>query len=229
MMMTYLFVYGLLTVANLMLYNIIENSTFLKTPGVVGVLTPRYRAVNIVKSFVLLLCSVPCLYIMFDIVYFGTLPVEMTHVAGAIYASLDMSALIYNPYNHISTNVHHVAVQAMYYYCLYHNWDSNTLSKPIVVYASFSAWAYLVNGRLAIRQIKMNSLLRTVIALVALTVYSLCCLSNWSFQVYLLLNNSYDYTVVYISCLGFIIYDDLKLLRYLYTSGVVNKVYKKLA
>jgi len=75
----------------------------------------------------------------------------------------------------------------------------------------------------------MNSVLRTAIALVALTVYTLCCLSNWSFQVYFLLNNSYDYTILYMSCLGFIVYDDLKLLRYLYTSGVVNKVYKKLA
>ena len=227
--MTYLFVYGLLTVANIMLYNVIEKSSFLKTPGVGGVLTPKYRAVNIAKSFVLLLCSVPCLYIMSDIVYLKTVPVEMTHVAGAIYASLDMSALIYNPYNHISTNVHHVVVQIMYYYCLYHNWDSDTLSKPIVVYASFSAWAYLVNGRLAIRQMKMNSFLRTAIALVALTVYSLCCLSNWSFQTYLLLNNSYDYTLLYVTCLGFIVYDDLKLLRYLYTSGVVNKVCTKIA
>ena len=229
MILTYVFLYGLLTVANIMLYSIIEKSSFLKSSNIKGVLTPKYRAVNIAKSFVLLLCSVPCVYVMFDIVYLGTVPVEMTHIAGAIYASLDMSALIYNPYNHISTNVHHVVVQIMYYYCLYHNWDSSTLSKPIVVYASFSAWAYLVNGRLAIRQIKMNSLLRTMIALVALVVYTLCCLSNWSFQIYLLLNNSYDYTVLYITCLSFIIYDDIKLLQYLYTSGVVNKVYKKLA
>lgn len=172
----------------------------------------KYKQVNYVKGVVLGVFSPYTLYMLYSLLFFNKVPYFVS-IFGALYASLDMSSTLYNyKYNHISTNVHHLCVQFLYYYCLYLDWDINTLCYPIIIYASFSALAFLVNYRLAIRGFKNNY--EKIINSISLYIYLISCVFNWSIQYYLLIKMN-NINIIYTIILLFIIYDDIYLIRYL--------------
>ena len=187
-------------------------------PNSSSLVTKEYRIVNVVKSSVLGIISPASTYILYQCFTYPYQPSNyFLHVFGATYASLDMSAIIYNPYNHVSTNVHHVLVQMLYGYCYYTNFSMDSLSKPVAVYAIFSAYSYLVNYRLAIRF--MNLSYERLVNKLSLYIYTSCCAVNWGLQLYLLALETKDVYIisklVYLSLLFFIISDDIFLIKFL--------------
>ena len=76
------------------------------------ILTVKYRIVNFVKSALLGVLCVPTFYLLNSVLFYpDTVNYYQVSVFAALYASVDMAALVYNSKNHISTNVHHITVQ----------------------------------------------------------------------------------------------------------------------
>ena len=216
MLLTYGTTYILFTFLNIFIYYFLSKYEVFNNNNT-AILTKKYRVVNITKSFLLAIASIPGGYIIYSILYLGTIPNEVTNIVAILYCSLDLSAILYNPYNHISTNIHHIVVQFLYYYGLYYEWDDNTLCKPIVVYAIFSCFAYSVNGRLAIRRMRFNKEIYSLITKTSFVIYIICCICNWTIQAKFLLTENYGNQVyIYMFLLSIIIYDDIFLLKYLY-------------
>ena len=121
-----------------------------------------------------------------------------------------------------NTLYHHTIVNILFIYGLTNGMDENSLSKLIVVYATFSALAFLVNFYLGFRVIYSNEKVLKIISTICLLIYSTCCIFNWSYQFYNLYWNSY-----YLSTYGYtgigsftiliiiIMYDDFILIKYL--------------
>ena len=182
------------------------------------ILNPFYRIVNIVKSITLGVFTLPAMYILINSEHFESY-ISLIQFLAAGYSSLDMSAIIFNRVCHVSTLVHHVLVQLLYYYGVYYEWRKDTLAYLIFVYATYSSAAYLVNGRLALRNFTLSKWRETLINDLALFCYVVTAVCNWSFQVYGLITFTLvDYwlwKIVYVCIVAMIIYDDIFLMKYL--------------
>jgi len=187
-------------------------------PHTSSIVTKEYRIVNTIKALTLGVISPGATFLLYQTL---TPPYEpniyLFYLFGATYASLDMSALAYNPNCHMSTTIHHVLVQFLYAYCYWVDFNMNTLAKGISIYAVFSCYAYLVNYRLAIRF--MNHKYENMINETSLAIYCLACLCNWTIQLYLLsfdMPESYIIEkVIYGGLIAMIVNDDVFLMKFL--------------
>ena len=183
------------------------------------VLNPFYRIVNTVKSVNLMFFTLPAFYILLDYENYDTYK-NYINILAAIYSSLDLSAMFFNRNSHISTMVHHTLVQILYYYGLYQDWNQDSIAYLIYIYACYSSAAYLVNGRLAIRQFYINENTEYMINDLSLVCYVIAALLNWTTQIYyLMFYTFYDHIAIkiaYVCVVFMIIYDDIFLMKYLY-------------
>ena len=184
------------------------------------ILSIRYIQVNYLKSLCLMFCSPVVLYSIYTIFYFEYIPYFFIVIMGAIYSSLDMSAIFYNPVCHRSTLIHHISVQFLYFYCVYFNWLFYSLASLITLYACFSTLSYLVNFRLSIRESKNPY--EQIINDLSLCIYGSNSILNWLVQIYYivyyfsLFNDHIIFKIFYIFNVMMIIYDDIFLMKYLY-------------
>lgn len=197
-------------------------------PRTSSIVTKEYRIVNTVKAVTLCVISPSATFILYQTLTPGIEPnINLLYIFGATYASLDMSALAYNPNSHMSTTIHHILVQCLYAYCYWVKFNLNTLAKGISVYAVFSCYAYMVNYRLAIRF--MNHKYENCINIMSLIIYCLACLSNWSIQLYLVfmdMPESYIIEkVIYMALIAMIMNDDVFLMKFL-AKSYPNKMLK---
>lgn len=182
----------------------------------------KYKQVNFLKSITLGFFFPLSLYVIYSLLILNKIPVFIS-LFGSLYASLDMSSTIYNfKDNHISTNIHHISVQLLFFYCLYYEWNIISLCKPIILYAAFSSLSFLVNYRLAIRGTINNE---KIINTICLYSYSLFSVINWIIQINLIIISdeikiSLHNKMLYIGILLFIIYDDLFLIKYLHKNKI---------
>lgn len=185
--------------------------------------TREYRIVNCVKATALTGLSVPGTKFLYLLAFYPQLlSTTMLNYIGAIYVATDLSAIAYNPSCHRSTFVHHIAVQFFYYYCYYWNFDmENVIVKGIGIYCILSAYAGIVNMRLAIRcPSEKYRAIEAMVNEVSLFVYITASVINWIVQSYLILNVNtiYYHTLtwmLYAGALGMTINDDLFLIKYL--------------
>lgn len=191
------------------------------------ILTKKYRIVNLAKSLLLGTISFNSLILLVNVVFF---PQDVDHtlveVFAGLYASIDMAALLYNTKNHPSTNIHHVIVQFLYFYIAFYDFAMINLVRPIVAYACYSVFAYLVNGRLSIRNLgftyekEVNDL--------SLLIYANTSFLNWMTQFYLIFFEtpelSFFYTkMVYLFLVFVIVSDDIFLMKYLNNYRIKNE------
>ena len=185
-----------------------------------SILNRKYRVVNFTKSTLLGVLSIPTFYLLLDVVLY---PEDVNHLIvrlfAALYTAIDMAALIYNSKNHISTNIHHIVVQFLYLYIYYYDFAMINLVRPIVTYACYSVFAYLVNGRLSIR--KLNLEYELIINNLSLVIYIIISILNWITQIYLLFFATPElpflYTkMIYTAVMLLIVSDDIFLMKYLY-------------
>jgi len=184
------------------------------------ILTRKYRIVNFSKSALLGILSVPTGYLLRDIIFYpNDVSYLIVYIFSALYTSIDMAALIYNPKNHISTNIHHTVVQLLYFYIYYYDFAMINLVRPIVAYACYSVFAYLVNGRLSIRNLDLDY--EREINNLSLEIYINTSIFNWITQFYLIFFATPElpflYTkMVYLVLVLVIVSDDIFLMKYLY-------------
>lgn len=188
-------------------------------PDSTDIVTRKYRIANGVKAGALAILCIPGTKLLYDLTYStGDNSWLLLNTVGSVYASTDAAALIYNPNCHQSTIIHHIVVQFFYYYCYFSDFNMEVgVSKGIAVYCVLSAYAYLVNLRLAIRFLKLGHI-EHVINEMSIFIYITSCMINWIVQSYFLLGGLQMMMlerVVYIGTLGMTINDDLFLIAFL--------------
>jgi hypothetical protein len=188
-------------------------------PHSTNIVTRKYRIANSVKSGALLILCIPGTQFLYNLTFYPNLNQWHTlNMVGAVYAATDASALIYNPQCHNSTLIHHLVVQLFYYYCYYMDFDMNYgVARGIGVYCILSAYAYLVNFRLAIRFLPYTEL-EYYINEASLFIYTTTCVLNWAIQSYFLfggLQMRIIERIVYMGALSMTINDDIFLIKFL--------------
>ena len=184
------------------------------------ILTKKYRIVNLAKSVLLGSLSFHTLFLLIDVIFFPQdVSYNTVEIFAGLYTSMDMAALIYNTKNHPSTNIHHITVQFLYFYIVYFDFAMINLVRPIVTYACYSVFAYLVNGRLSIRNLGLKY--EREVNDLSLIVYVNTSILNWITQFYLIFFATpelpFFYTkMIYLFLVLVIVSDDIFLMKYLY-------------
>ena len=188
-------------------------------PETTTIVNSKYRIVNTVKSVVLLGLCYPGTHFLYNLIFYPELNfLTDLNLIGSMYAATDASALIYNPNCHTSTFVHHGVVQLFYYYCYYLDFNMNNgIARGISVYCILSSYAYLVNGRLALRFSPFPTFEKYVNE-VSLYIYITTCIINWLSQSYFMMGpfemNFFE-RLIYMCTIGMTINDDIFLITFL--------------
>ena len=175
-----------------------------------------YVVVNIAKAFILFVLSYLNLNQIINLFLYDEWDSQLLCLCGALYSSIDMVGIYMvkkMPYN---TLFHHIVVQLLFFTGLFYSFNPVTITKLIVIYAIFSCFAYLVNFFLALRVFSKNKRANAWIAFASTVIYALCCLLNWSYQVYYLFQLSWLTIALYGTLLSVLVRDDLILMKYLY-------------
>jgi hypothetical protein len=188
-------------------------------PESTAIVTKKYRIANTVKSVALAGLCIPGTRFLYDLTFNpANVTASTLNMIGAVYASTDSAALVYNPNCHTSTLIHHVVVQLFYFYCYWMDFNMNQgASRGIGVYCILSAYAYLVNGRLAIRFTPYKKV-EHIVNEMSIYIYTTTCMLNWMIQSYYLLGGLQMYIIerlIYMGALGMTINDDIFLIAFL--------------
>ena len=188
-------------------------------PESTKIVTKKYRICNYVKSGTLALLCIPGTKFLYYLAFHPELVSSDTlNMIGAVYSATDAAALIYNPNCHQSTLIHHLVVQLFYYYCWFMSFNMNQgAARGIGIYCILSSYAYLVNGRLALRFTPYKQL-EYVINEMSIFIYITSCVINWITQSYLVfggLSMHIIERVIYLGALGMTINDDIFLIAFL--------------
>ena len=119
----------------------------------------------------------------------------------------------------MNTKIHHIMVQILYFTGLIqYNFNKNTLANPMVIYAIYSALAYIVNLYLSLRVFIKDKKFLKRLSYLSYIIYIVCCAQNWLYQGYFLItykNIPLIQKTIYGSIIMTIMYDDWVLIKYL--------------
>ena len=157
-----------------------------------------------------------------------------------LYTVTDVVALYMVPKLQRSTILHHVTtlLMAMVVWGIDNTlpeWDGTLgIIKMIIIYGQCSTMAFLVNAYLALRVVYPKATWLKMVCLLALLSYLLCCTVNWSLHLLWLYNCIVNMdisilTIAYMSGLGFVINDDIKLIKWLIKQQSVTSTQDKQA
>lgn len=185
----------------------------------------QYFISNIIKSVVLSYCSYSATITLYNYTN-GIWKLDDIKYLGAIYASTDMVSMFKVEKMQINTVVHHVLVQILFLVSLFiFNFNVDTLSLGIVIYAIFSTLSFLVNAYLALRLTIFKENIIKSLATCSAVIYQFCCVINWLFQLYYLFTRceiNVVFRMMYFFVLGLIIFDDLVLIKYLINNSYLS-------
>lgn len=188
-------------------------------PETTSIVTRKYRIVNSVKSVALFGLCFPGTRFLYNLTFYPELNYwDDLNLIGAVYTATDASALIYNPNCHTSTLVHHVVVQLFYYYCYFYEFNMTYgVPRGIAIYCILSSYAFLVNGRLALRFSAFPAVEHYVNE-ASLYIYITSCVCNWIIQSYIIMGAyqmNFIERFIYMGTLGMTINDDIFLITFL--------------
>ena len=157
-----------------------------------------------------------------------------------LYACTDVVALYMVPKLQRSTILHHVTtlLMAMVVWGVdvtQSNWDGTLgIVKMIIIYGECSTMAFMVNAYLALRVVYPKARWLRTVCLLALVSYVLCCTVNWSLHIVWLYGCIVNMdisalTVAYMMGLGFVINDDIKLIKWLIEQRSLTSIRDKQA
>lgn len=146
----------------------------------------------------------------------------------ALYVSTDLVALYMVPKLPTSTILHHVVTTAMGF--MVYSLDLTVkgragmlgFAKMCLLYGSISTIPYLVNAYLALRVVYPKSQFVKLLCFLSLITYLICCGFNWSIHLLWVLGYwgerdlSSVFTIIYILMIGFLVHDDVVLLKWLF-------------
>eukprot|EP00796_Vickermania_ingenoplastis_P008578 gene8578-6018_t len=175
---------------------------------------------NLLKAGVLISITPFAVFHLTKIILFDEWQGETLQNLGCIYAIPDFISMIIVKRMRWSTWVHHLCVVLFNYFSILNDYQNENVLRCVVVYASFSSFAYCVNVLLASRFLGMTPTAARFLSFVALLVYAGCCAINWCWQVYylhrLLSKGLRHWSVyVYMVLICLVMYDDMILNKWL--------------
>lgn len=178
-----------------------------------------YIQKNLVKSTVLaFLCVVTVIYIVVPVTQFGFWDNYAIHRLAVVYVSNDVVGLICVDKLPMTTRIHHLITTSLVVVSLGIDFETSDIGQAMVVYTCASATAYIVNFHLGARWLCARDALLWLRYLAA-TIYVVCCGFSWSWHIHWLWTTSRlnVYHALYIFMLGWIVRDDVILMRWLTT------------
>jgi len=173
---------------------------------------------NLIKSAVLTAYTPQAVHQLYAALVNDEWSTSRIRSLAVLYAIPDFVSLFLVQRMALTTKAHHVCVVCFMVLILYSDFSEETVLRAVVVYAVFSTFAYLVNLLLASRFLPVGARLSTLMSGLALAVYSSCLALNWTWQVYFLASvyrRKPLATSVYVAVMGFVVYDDIVLTRWL--------------
>jgi len=177
----------------------------------------QYFISNLVKGTILGIITPHSYFILYNYSFNNIWDLNEIKILASLYASIDLVSMFHVKKMQTTTIVHHSMVQVFYIISLLcFNFDKNTISNPVVIYAIFSTFAYMVNTYLALRLILDVKYLK-LCATISSIIYQFCCTLNWSYQCYYLYVSHINIIVklVYIIFIMSIVSDDIVLIKFL--------------
>lgn len=176
-----------------------------------------YIQKNLVKSTYLAILTVyATVFVIWPIVYFEYWDNYTIHRLAAMYVSNDIVGLVCVDKLPKTTRIHHIVTSVLVFVALGLDFQYNEIAQAMLVYTMASAAAYVVNFHLGVRWLCAKDELRWL-RLSAGAIYVICCGASWSWHVHWTLTtaNLNIYHAGYLFILGWIVYDDIILMRWL--------------
>lgn len=164
----------------------------------------RYITKNVIKAFILVLLFM----------YTNTIQDwsdDRIPVAASIYVSNDIVGLLYVPNLHLSTKLHHAMSIVLLVYAFVADFNTSKTAQMLFYYTYFSTATFYVNLYLGLR---FCYRLPKVVPKICFVGYGVTLMLSWYCQYTLASIESWPYLCI----LSAIVYDDLILLQWLYTS-----------
>lgn len=133
-----------------------------------------------------------------------------------MYVSNDIVGLVCVENLPKTTRIHHIVTTVLVFVSLGLDFQDNEIAQAMLIYTMASAAAYVVNFHLGVRWLCAKHELRWL-RLGAGFIYVMCCGISWSWHVYWMCTtaNFNMYHVGYLLIMGWIVYDDIILMRWL--------------
>lgn len=176
-----------------------------------------YIQKNLVKSTYLAILTIyATVFVIWPIVSFEYWDNYTIHRLAALYVSNDIVGLVCVENLPKTTRIHHLVTTVLVFVALGLDFQHNEIAQAMLVYTMASAAAYVVNFHLGVRWLCAKDELRWL-RLSAGFIYAICCGVSWSWHVYWTLTtaNFNAYHVGYLLIMGWIVYDDIILMRWL--------------
>lgn len=175
---------------------------------------------NLLKAGVLISITPFAVFHLTKIIVFDEWQGETLQNLGCIYAIPDFISMIVVKRMRWSTWIHHLCVVLFNYFSILNDYQNENVLRCVVVYASFSSFAYCVNVLLASRFLGMSPTAARFLSFGALLIYAGCCAVNWCWQAYylhrLLSTGHRHWSVyVYMCMIVLVMYDDMILNKWL--------------
>lgn len=179
-----------------------------------------YTISNLLKAGILMSITPFAVTELYGIVVHDRWNTNVLRNLGCIYAVPDFVSMLVVRRMAWSTIFHHVCVQVFNFFSVMNDYSQSNVCRLIVVYAAFSTFAYCVNMLLGSRFLGVSAMASRCLSAAAFIVYTACCAVNWSWQAFYLRRmfaaDPADWTLyVYVSLIGFIVYDDIVLNKWL--------------
>ena len=177
----------------------------------------QYFISNLVKGTILGLITPHSYFILYNYIFYNIWDLNEIKIMASLYASIDLVSMFQVNKMQTTTIVLHSMVQVFYIISLLcFNFNEHEISTPIVIYAIFSTFAYMVNSYLALRLI-LNVKYLKLFATISSIIYQFCCTLNWSYQCYYLYLSNINFIVklIYSIVIMTIVSDDIVLIKFL--------------
>lgn len=176
---------------------------------------------NLLKAGVLISITPFAAFHLTKIIVFDEWNTQTLQTLGSIYVIPDFISMIVVKRMRWSTWIHHLCVVLFNYFSIMNDYRNENVLRCVVVYASFSSFAYCVNVLLASRFLGLSVNAAHVLSFFALLIYGACCAVNWSWQAYylhrLLTTGHQSWPVfLYMGLITVVVYDDLVLNKWLW-------------
>ena len=143
----------------------------------------QYFISNLLKGLILGIFTPFSYYILYEHLINNNWNKNNIKIMGSLYSSLDLVSIFFVKKMQTTTLVHHIMVQVFYLVSLfYFDFSKETIGNPIVIYAVFSVFAFIVNIYLALRLVT-NKFMK-IIPTISSIIYQACCFLNWSYQLH---------------------------------------------
>ena len=137
-------------------------------------------------------------------------------IFGTLYSSLDISGLIFVRGLPTATVIHHCVVGILGSLNLLVDYSISGYYRSIIIYTYFSIIPFLVNFYLGYRYISTNRDRIKKIASYSYKIYTFSLVTNILCQIIFFIYQEYsNYIFVYIALYALILYDDIKLIKFL--------------